>query len=131
MALAAWAGNGGSIIKGSDTLFVGGWTAKKTSMLGETTNSATAHWETSVATKKSVDIHAETIWDGTASKQPEGLGLDVGDSATVTLNIGDSALKYTSVPVIVTGVEITGCTQEGAVKANLDMRVNGTMPDPA
>jgi hypothetical protein len=123
------AGNGGAISVGSDTFSVGSWTLTKRSTLGEFTHSGTSGWETHVGTKKGADLRAEIMWDSAST--PESDGVDAGDAFTATLEIGDSTIKYTSVPFVCESMELTGCTQDGVVKATINAKSSGAVPDPA
>ncbi len=106
------------------------WGRKKSSRLGETTNSTTNGFATYLGGTREGQGTIEVVWDST--KAPEDIGLTEGTTFTADLVIGNSSVAYTAVPCIVESVEPKVNPRSGeAVTYSLSYRTNGDIPDPA
>src|SRR4051812_33707323 len=110
-------GYGGKITKGAVDLAVASWKLRKASRLGDATHSLTGGSEYRKKIVRGGMLTAEVMWDSTNT--PETTGIDDGDEFNATLNLGDSALKYTGVPFISESLELIGCDMNGVVRYTL------------
>lgn len=115
---------------GTKDLAAGNYTFNRRATLGETTNSTTSAWETQKKIKRGGDLSAHVFWDSTGGYSPEGLGIDMGDSFTCDLYIGDSGFKYAAAPFICETIALKGCDNNGVVEYDLTAKSNGALPDP-
>jgi hypothetical protein len=109
---------------------VGTYTLTRRGTLGETTNSLTSGWETHKLIKKGGDFSAKVFYDPTSGYTPEALGIDMGDSFTADMYIGDTGLKYAAVPCVCETIAVKGCDSNGIVEYDITAKTSGAIPDP-
>ncbi len=127
--MAFFMGNGGYFKMGTSTFSTKKWTMNKKNRLAETTHSGTsgnATWQKTVA---EADGTAEIVWD--AALTPETGGIDAGDSGNAEFQLGASALKFASVPIIIESYTLTVDNETGVITYSTNWKSNGAVPDPA
>lgn len=127
--IAFFAGYGGYFKMGANTFATQKWTMNKKNRLGETTNSGTAGAATWQKTVSEGDGTIDIVWD--AALTPEAGGIDAGDSGTAELQLGQSSLKYSNVPMIIENFTITTDSTTGVILYSANYKLNGVCPDPA
>lgn len=130
MGAAPVSGHGGQITIAtvSTDIRVEGWKMSRRATLAETTDASRSGWEHRTKVKKGATLTATILWSSDIA--PEDASLDAGDTFTATLKLGDSTKRYASVEFICESCDVTGCDQNGVVRAEITAHSNGAVPDP-
>lgn len=131
MAFTPVMGHSGSVTAGATALQTVEWVMTKRNRLAEITHSGTSGWAKRIKTVSEATFNVTAVWDSASSSQPESYTLDAGDEVNGTFKVGNSALNYTSVPLIIETLEISVNNQNNAVMYKFTAFSNGVVPDPA
>lgn len=109
------------------TLQIEAWKRTPTPRVAEVPHSGTAGRNRRAIVLRDDKFDFTVIWDASSGETPEAVGLTTGTEGVADFHVGSSALKYAAVPIIITaGPIVTGCDQNGVVKAEVEAYVQGS-----